>query len=226
MPRITRKATECRLRQAAANLHDMERGTFDYGPGKAPILRSGRPKVVKTIAFTTPGDISDKMYTREYARQNLKTLMDVDYFKQHYALLQQQHDGTMTQMLERLQGSTKEVTEISAGLVRLLRCRLEDPEEAAKVRTVDLLKYGPAWYKMGMELEGKVGGEHTNQLAVVLMDMNERIQDPEERDRIRQGLEDYRAQRAEQVRSYQMAGEAIDHGDIIDSEEWAEEAAE
>jgi hypothetical protein len=210
-----KEETRSRQKQAAQNLIDMERGVFPYPEGMSGTYKDGRPKINRTIAFTTPGTHSETMYSRAYLSKHLPDVMEAPYFKQQYALFKHERDTSVIQVLESAQLQTKALDRISLGLLEKVADTLEkNPEQ---IKPSEALKYAHVYFRLAAEVQGKLDSGKQDKLAVVLMNMDERIQDPAERQRIREGIERFRMQRAKQLEEYQSAGEALD-ADVYDGE--------
>lgn len=208
MAKIAKKETECRQKQAARNMVDMEHGVFPFPDGTPGTLKDGTPRIVRTLAFTTPGQYSETMYSRSYLSTHMPFLMEAPYFKQQYALFKHERDTSLVKVLESAQLQTKALDNISVGLLEMVVKDLQSEEP--KITPRDALKYAAPITRLAWEVQGKLGSDQKDKLAVVLMNLDETIPDPEERRKIMEGVADASAWRRKQLEEYKDAGDALD----------------
>jgi hypothetical protein len=205
------------LKQAAQNLIDMERGCFPYPEGTPGVYKDGRPKIVKSLAFRTPGKWSDSMYSAQYVKQNMRHLMDNTYFKQQFSLFRQEKNQQLVRVLEDAQDQYKSLEHISVGLLNLVANELDKGEECS-IPPKEALKYAPVYTKLWLEIEGKLAPKKQDKMAVLMFNVSNRIEDHEELQRVEDGLADFRQMRAQQIEEMRLAREALDEQEVIDAE--------
>jgi hypothetical protein len=134
---------------------DMERGLYRMPDGTIPRHRDGTFRVVKAQIMRDVGLTTNYHDQKNRIWENPQFLSALDKERLR-------RDHGISTALERIEKNTGPVTLIADKIVDTIKRRLDDDEE--ELTTKELLQYGPAWIKLGLELEGK--GESERQAGI------------------------------------------------------------
>jgi hypothetical protein len=136
------------LPKAATIWVDMERGIYDWSQVPKELRRKpNSTSVVRTQVLRDCG-VSPN-YRRAQER-----IWESPEFQRLLKEERARRDHALIDAARELEAVTGPIREIGDRMVTILKERLDaDPEEFT---TKELLQYGPAWVKLGLEVEGKV----------------------------------------------------------------------
>lgn len=143
LPTNARHKTEANLRDMARNMVDMMTGIYEWPDGKRHFDKTGAPLINKAELMRSVG------YSVNYTKRG-KPLFEDPYFKQQVAL----ESARRKQYFAKLDlKTTVDVEKLGLAMMSELQLRMD--HDPTTIRTGDLMKYGPAIYKVGLEIAAK-----------------------------------------------------------------------
>ena len=202
MSTISRKETERRLRKMARAYVDMKYATYEWPEGQNPLDGSGAPRVSRQELLRC-GD-----YSVNY-KQRGKALFEDPYFKQQVALEYARRE----QAFQLAAPSVNQTLLTGSALMAEISVRATvDPGSFSNEQ---LLKYAPAIYNAGLELEArKAAGEakRPDPQDVRAIFARGVIMQPDQRKELADGLSETADGRRQGLADLIEAANAIDAG--------------
>lgn len=146
MPQISRRETKKNLRAMARAQVDMERGTYVWPDGRAPVDANGTPIVEKNELIRVGG------YSTTAASHGRKWFED-PYFERHVQLERDRRDGKLPVVAKREQVDGRRVLKLGKKMLDETERRLAETPE--KFTNSQLLQYTTMYLKFGLELLAK-----------------------------------------------------------------------